>query len=60
MMVKRFVDLIKDQDARDVDCFLKEFKNIYSKESYYSDVKHSIMEEVEPLGMDTYHVGDIL
>lgn len=59
-MVKKFVYLLSLCGPQNVDSYLLGFKELYSKAPYYQDVKHSIIDKVELVGIDVYHAEHFL
>lgn len=60
-LVKKFLfQLSTCNDLEKVDALLFGFKEIYSNTPYYQDVKHSILREVEFIGINPYHAEECL
>ena len=61
-MVKKFLiliqkDILQDQDIKSD---FEAFKELYSDQPYYKDVKDSILEQVEMIGIDASEVESYL
>ena len=61
-MVKKFLILIqKDMSQeQDIKSDFEAFKALYSDQPYYKDVKDSILEQVEMIGIDASEVESYL
>ena len=62
-MVNKFLGLVQtaaSENEASADEFFKSFKELYGHKPYYNDIKSSILEEMDLIGMDVQHIDELL